>query len=261
MPFGISPRFNAKFPKNAGSFFLRESDNEFKRVHPIAYVILAIFGLIALFGPCIVFALLNYVFTLEQSAWTLLEYIGAFIIGIGLFNLVAAWLNQYLGHAVTIVCLSLGFILALMGFFGMLSSNEGIFYNWAKADRYTQVIQNSLQKGESISLGEVFTFDFATAYVVEDSYISGIQMNEKHGFQLDINSIKSVETDAIRRIVFFDDQGKLVYEYRYMVDKLFALQEGFMIRTGTILSPVDSPDTEDGEWFRFIGTEPVPGAS
>lgn len=32
-------------------------------------------------------------------------FVGCFAFGTGLFNIVAAWIHQYLGHKVTIICL------------------------------------------------------------------------------------------------------------------------------------------------------------
>jgi len=39
------------------------------------------------------------------SAWTFLMFPGFFVIGIGLFNIVAALLHQYLGHKLTVGCI------------------------------------------------------------------------------------------------------------------------------------------------------------
>ena len=44
----------------------------------------------------------------------MLGYIGSFIVGIGLFNIVAAWIHQYLGHLLTVLCLLGGTALTLL---------------------------------------------------------------------------------------------------------------------------------------------------
>ena len=44
----------------------------------------------------------------NYNAVLLLGYAGGFVVGLGLFNLVAAWLHQYLGHIFTIICLLAG---------------------------------------------------------------------------------------------------------------------------------------------------------
>ena len=43
-----------------------------------------------------------------DNGWTFLGMGGGFLVGVGLFNIVGAWLEQYLGHWVTILCLVLG---------------------------------------------------------------------------------------------------------------------------------------------------------
>ena len=47
----------------------------------------------------------------------MLGYVGTFIVGIGLFNIVAAWIHQYLGHLLTAVCLLGGTALTLFSMY------------------------------------------------------------------------------------------------------------------------------------------------
>ena len=49
--------------------------------------------------------------TVEINIWGVLGIIGAFIVGIGLFNLVAIMIRQYLGHLVTILSFLIGGLL------------------------------------------------------------------------------------------------------------------------------------------------------
>lgn len=108
----MAPKFNKKLPKNAIQFFSPLADLEYKAKHPIGYRVLLIVGLTALFLPIVLYIVLNFVvFQAPNSGWLLLGFVGAFIIGIGLFNIVGAWIEQYLGHTVTIVCFLLGGIL------------------------------------------------------------------------------------------------------------------------------------------------------
>mgnify|MGYP006992116207 FL=1 len=52
------------------------------------------------------------------NEWTLiLGQAGTFIIGIGLFNIVAAWIHQYLGHFLTFICIFGGGVLTALSLF------------------------------------------------------------------------------------------------------------------------------------------------
>ena len=56
----------------------------------------------------VLIAITQFVIPAPNSPWLMLGCLGSFVFGVGLFNIVAAWLHQYLGHTVTAVCLSLG---------------------------------------------------------------------------------------------------------------------------------------------------------
>jgi hypothetical protein len=111
----ITPKFNKSFPKGASNFFDASSDDIFKREHPIAYGFLVFFGITALMLPIVTYLVITLVlFPAPNSPLLLLGLIGAFIIGVGLFNIVAAWIHQYLGHIVTILAFVVGFVLILI---------------------------------------------------------------------------------------------------------------------------------------------------
>lgn len=98
----IKPKFNRECPPNWQDFFRRESDDAFKKEHPVAYPLFVILGLAALLAPMVLFFLLiggnSGEITLGSALFGLL---GGFCVGVGLFNIVAAFLGQYLGHKVT----------------------------------------------------------------------------------------------------------------------------------------------------------------
>ena len=97
-------------PKGALSYFFATSDDEFKRKHPIGYVFLVMLGLVALMLPVILY--LVFVIPLDiNSPWLMLGWVGAFVVGIGLFNFVAIIIKQYLGHLVSILSFIIGGIL------------------------------------------------------------------------------------------------------------------------------------------------------
>jgi len=105
----IRPSYYWKIPKNAGSFFSPYADVTFRARHPVAYWIIISIGITALLLP----GILVLFFTIRipgsnYNAVLLLGFAGGFVVGLGLFNLVAAWLHQYLGHIFTIICLLAG---------------------------------------------------------------------------------------------------------------------------------------------------------
>lgn len=110
----IRPKFNSKMPDRdtVDYFFTRESDAEFKKQHPKAYGLLCFIGITVLFLPMLLLMLFCiFLYPAPNSGFLILAFIGAFSIGIGFFNIVAAWIGQYLGHKVTAFCLLIGAVL------------------------------------------------------------------------------------------------------------------------------------------------------
>ncbi|MBR4194693.1 MAG: hypothetical protein IKQ54_10250 [Oscillospiraceae bacterium] len=96
-------------PRGSAAYFAMESDGDFKRRHPIGYVFLVILGIAAFILPIIVFGVLCYFKNPNAGGWiSLLGVFGGMIAGVGLFNLVAVIIKQYLGHLVTILSLLIG---------------------------------------------------------------------------------------------------------------------------------------------------------
>lgn len=105
------PRWH--IPEGALGYFSPDYDEEFKQAHPRLYMLLVVLGIAALLAP---FALYGVLTGGEvETAWGIVGGVGAFIVGIGLFNIVAAALKQYLGHLVTLGCFLLGGLLMAAG--------------------------------------------------------------------------------------------------------------------------------------------------
>ena len=110
----VKPHFSKKAPKNKWEFFFAESDATFKLLHPRIYKLLCGVGVLALLLPQILYVAYVVFIHPAPNEWPmLLGYVGTFILGIGLFNIVAAWIHQYLGHLLTAVCLLAGTALTL----------------------------------------------------------------------------------------------------------------------------------------------------
>lgn len=93
--------------KGSKAYFKANSDDEFKKKHPIGYGFLVALGIFALLLPMGLYvfycALKGY-----NSAWMVLGYLGCFIVGTGLFNFVAIIIKQYLGHLLSLICFLVG---------------------------------------------------------------------------------------------------------------------------------------------------------
>lgn len=117
----IRPKFNKELPINYIDFFALNSDDEFKAEHPIAYPFLVVIGILAFLMPLGIFLyLLNTFVEKRINLLVALGVIGGLISGIGLFNIAAAYLDQYLGHKVTFYTLATGLLLMFLSFFLMI---------------------------------------------------------------------------------------------------------------------------------------------
>ena len=114
----VKPHFTKKAPKNKWEYFSAASDEDFKRLHPVGYKWLCGIGITALMLPQIIYLAYCLFINPAPDEWTLmLGYVGTFIVGIGLFNIVAGWIHQYLGHMLTAVCLLGGTALTLFSMY------------------------------------------------------------------------------------------------------------------------------------------------
>ena len=97
-----------KLPKDAWKYFSPEADREFKKKHPMGYGFLVALGMFVLVLPLMVLAVLDGLFPTHNEGFVVPAGLGALLIGIGLFNLVAKIIGQYLGDWVTLGFLGLG---------------------------------------------------------------------------------------------------------------------------------------------------------
>lgn len=104
-------------PKNARKYFEPASDADFKRRHPIGYPLLVLLGITALILPCVVYTVCYYAAvggSENETVWGIIGWVGAFMIGICLFNFVSIIIKQYLGHFVSIIFFVLGSALVII---------------------------------------------------------------------------------------------------------------------------------------------------
>lgn len=117
----IRPQFYWMPPKGkVGYWFTPQSDAEFQTKHPVLYKVLIIGGIIVIFLPAIWFCSIDYRrsglrlsewMDTDLNGWMLPGFLGGMSVGLGFFNIVAAWMHQYLGHFMTILFFLIGLIM------------------------------------------------------------------------------------------------------------------------------------------------------
>lgn len=116
--YEVKPHFTKKAPQNKWVYFSAKSDEDFKRLHPVGYKWFCGIAIAALLLPQLVYIAYCAFINPAPDGWALiLGCVGAFIIGIGLFNIVAAWIHQYFGHLLTAICLIGGTALTLFSMY------------------------------------------------------------------------------------------------------------------------------------------------
>ena len=106
----IRPNFKWKTRKDLTELCGRNPAVEYFLEHPNALRLLRVISVSVLLLPMVVFgALACFVFDIVGKGWqTTLGIIGSISLGVGLFNISAAWIDQYLGHRFTIICFAIG---------------------------------------------------------------------------------------------------------------------------------------------------------
>ena len=109
----VRPLFYWKPPKeDVGFWFTPMSDVEFQSEHPVLYFVFVVIGITVFLLPAVLFCIPAFKIPgAEHNGWVVLGAVGGVVVGIGLFNIVAAWLHQYLGHVMTIICFLAGGIM------------------------------------------------------------------------------------------------------------------------------------------------------
>ena len=100
------------------SYFTPESDKWFKEKHPIGYGFLVALGVFSFMLPLLLL-IVYFVAGGDEpvGGWAILAILGCLVIGVGLFNIVAAIIRQYLGHLLTAICLGGGGLIVALSIF------------------------------------------------------------------------------------------------------------------------------------------------
>ena len=105
----LKPKFNKTWPKGGLRFFSPAGSTRFRAEHPREYRIITTCAAISmLLPPFLDLVIAGGVFHAPNSPWLMLGFAGAFVFGIGLYNIAAAWMEQYLGHLLTMLSFTVG---------------------------------------------------------------------------------------------------------------------------------------------------------
>lgn len=129
-----------------------------------------------------------------------------------------------------------------------------IIYNATKAPDYNKRLISEMEDAEMITLKTVFSFDFHKAYVIDDPYISGEDFAKQHGLNISISQVKSGTSENIQRIVFVDDLGHFVYEFKCDSGEVLIAEKGMVIYPETVIERL-SPEGDEPIKITFKSME------
>ena len=110
-----------------------------------------------------------------------------------------------------------------------------IIYGLTKEPNYNERLISEMEDADLVTLKTVFDFDFHKAYVIDDPYISGEDFAKQHGLNISISQVKAGTSEDIQRIVFVDDLGHFVYEFKCDSGEVLIAEKGMVIYPETVI--------------------------
>lgn len=104
-----------------------------------------------------------------------------------------------------------------------------------KEDQYTSKLISVLNKQRETSVQDIFAFKFDRAYVFNDCYISGEGLTERYHLDISITQVKTGTSENMQRIVFVDESGNFVYEYRCDSNEVLFQEKGIVVYPDTLI--------------------------
>lgn len=104
-----------------------------------------------------------------------------------------------------------------------------------KEEDYGAKFISVLNEQEEATVQDVFSFEFERAYVFNDCYISGEGFAKRYNLDISINEVKSGVSENVQRIVFVDELGAFVYEFKCDNSEVILLEKGMIIYPETTI--------------------------
>ncbi len=119
---------------------------------------------------------------------------------------------------------------------------------------YTDKLTSSFTNTKEITVKNIFPFDFKCAYIFNDSYLSGEGFALRYNLDISIPQVNSGASENLQRIVFVDEQGSFVYEFKCDKTEICIIEEGIVIYPETIIEKQSFNDTKP-LLLRFCSSE------
>ena len=113
-----------------------------------------------------------------------------------------------------------------------------------KKEDYSTKLTSVLKKQENVTVQEVFSFEFERAYIFNDCYISGEGFAKRYNLDISINEVKTGTSENVQRIVFVDELGDFVYEFKCDKSEVLIPEEGIVIYPETLIERKSSVQEE-----------------
>ena len=123
---------------------------------------------------------------------------------------------------ITVIIVLMLFLLGLFGGLALIKERD-----------YQAKLISALNKQEDITVQDVFSFKFDRAYIFNDCYLSGEGFAKKYNLDISISEVNSGTSENLQRVVFVDESGSFVYEFRCISSEILLLEKGIVIYPGT----------------------------
>lgn len=151
----------------------------------------------------------------------------------------------------------IAFVVIVLAIFAIINYDNETKYDIDKAAKYENKIISILEQQDQVAVKDVFDFPFYKAYAIEDSYLAGDEFAQKYGLDISVEEMLPNYYENIRRIVFVDEKGEFIYEFRYTYgQRLCADIEGKILHPNTIIRKTNNLiDAENAFSIEFLVNE------
>lgn len=104
-----------------------------------------------------------------------------------------------------------------------------------KEKDYSSNLVSALKEHEAITVQDIFPFEFKRAYVFNDCYISGEGFSKRYSLDISIAQVKSGVSESIQRIVFVNEEGFFVHEFKCDSSEIVVSEKGIVIYPETVI--------------------------
>ena len=108
-----------------------------------------------------------------------------------------------------------------------------IFITTFQQEDYNSKLISVLNEKETPMVQNIFSFEFDRAYIFDDCYISGEGFAKRYHLDISIDQVKNGVSENVQRIVFVNQSGDFVYEFRCDIGEVILQEQGMIIYPDT----------------------------